>query len=166
MTAALEGGELSAAHPGCTLPPGKTRYPFYSRLGGPQGQSGQAENLVPTGIRSQTVQPVVCRYTDWATRPITVRSSHKNSNRKEAKSVFHHFFLASQYRSHSVLLNSEEHWRIKNQLDATYYFIVLLIGSTCFGHYYAHHQELATITLITTLVISFLVCCRLEVRCG
>jgi len=27
----------------------------------------------------------------------------------------------------------------KNQLDATYYFIVLLIGSTCFGHYYAHH---------------------------
>ena len=30
--------------------------------------------------------------------------------------------------------------RIKNQLDATYYFIVLLIGSTCFGHYYAHHH--------------------------
>jgi len=33
---------------------------------------------------------------------------------------------------------------MKNQLDATYYFIVLLIGSTCFGHYYAHHQKLAT----------------------
>ena len=33
----------------------------------------------------------------------------------------------------------------KNQLDATYCFIVFLIGSTCFGHYYAHHQELATI---------------------
>jgi len=32
---------------------------------------------------------------------------------------------------------------------------VLLIGSTRFGHYYAHHQELATIMLITTLVISF-----------
>ena len=53
-----------------------------------------------------------------------------------------------------------------NQLDATNYFTVLLIGSTCFGHYYAHHQELATIMLITTLVVSFLVCCRLEVRCG
>jgi len=52
----------------------------------------------------------------------------------------------------------------KNQLDVTYY-IVLLIGSTCFGHYYAHHQELATIMLITTLVVSFLVYCRLEVRC-
>ena len=52
----------------------------------------------------------------------------------------------------------------KNQLDATYYFIVFLIGSTCFEQYYAHHQELATIILITTLVVSFLVCCRLEVR--
>jgi hypothetical protein len=38
--------------------PGKDRYPFYNRLGGPQGRSGQAENLVPTGIRSRTVQPV------------------------------------------------------------------------------------------------------------
>jgi len=57
-------------------------------------------------------------------------------------------------------------WRIRNQLDATYYFIVLLIGSTCFGHYYAHHQALTTIMLITTLVVSFLVCCRLDVRCG
>jgi len=57
-----------------------------------------------------------------------------------------------------------DNWRIKNQQDATYYFIVLLIGSTCFGHYYAHHQELATIMFIT-LVVSFLVSCRLEVRC-
>ena len=27
--------------------------------------------------------------------------------------------------------------------------------STCFGHYYAHHQELASIMLIITLVVSF-----------
>ena len=57
MTAALEGGEWSAARPGRTLPTGKTRYPFYRRLVGPQGRSGRAENLVPTGIRSRTVQP-------------------------------------------------------------------------------------------------------------
>jgi len=69
MTAALEGGEWSAARPGRTLPPGKTRYPFYRRLVGPQGWYGLAENLVPTGIRSRTVQPVVSRYTDWATGP-------------------------------------------------------------------------------------------------
>ena len=47
-----------------TLPPGKTRYSLYRRLGGPQGRSGRAENLVHTGIRSRTVQPVVSRYTD------------------------------------------------------------------------------------------------------
>ena len=58
-------GERSAARPGCTLPPGKTRYPSYRRLGGPQGQSGRAENLVPTGIRSHAVQPVVSCYTDY-----------------------------------------------------------------------------------------------------
>jgi len=53
MTAALEGGVWSAARPGRTLPQGKTRYPFYTRLGGPQGRAGRAENLVPTGIRSR-----------------------------------------------------------------------------------------------------------------
>jgi len=32
--------------------PGKTRKLLYMRLGGPQGRSGRAENLDPTGIRS------------------------------------------------------------------------------------------------------------------
>ena len=54
------------------LPPGKTRYPFYRRLGGPQGRSGRAENIVSTGIRSRTVQPVVSPYTNRATRPIYI----------------------------------------------------------------------------------------------
>jgi len=72
MTAALEGGEWSAARPGRSLPPGKTRCSLYRRLGGPQGRSGRAENLVPNGIRSRTVQPVVSRYTDWATGPIYI----------------------------------------------------------------------------------------------
>ena len=48
----------SAARPGRSLPPGKTRYPLHRRLGGPQDKSGRAENLVPTGFRSRTVQPV------------------------------------------------------------------------------------------------------------
>ena len=46
-----------------------------------------------------------------------------------------------------IIVITEEY---KNQLDATYYFIVLVTGSTYFGHYYAHHQELATIALVTT----------------
>jgi len=39
LTTALEGGEGSTSHPGRSLPPGKTWYPFYRRLGGPQGRS-------------------------------------------------------------------------------------------------------------------------------
>jgi len=42
MTAALEEGEWSAAGPGRNLPPEKTGYPFYRRLGVPQGpKNGQ-----------------------------------------------------------------------------------------------------------------------------
>ena len=62
MTTALAG--WSAARPGCTLPPGKTQYPLYGRLGGPQGWSGRAENLAPPGFDSRTVQPAVSCYTD------------------------------------------------------------------------------------------------------
>ena len=53
MTMALEGGEGPPSRPGRSLPPGKTRYPFYRRLGGPQGRSGQVRKISPpTGIRS------------------------------------------------------------------------------------------------------------------
>ena len=52
--------------------PGEDLLPIvHRRVGGPQGRSGRAKNLVPTGIRSQTVQPVDSRYTDWATGPTT-----------------------------------------------------------------------------------------------
>ena len=64
MTAALEEGEWLAARPGRNLPPGKTRYPLYRRLGGPQGRSGRAENLAAPGFGPRTVQPVVSRYND------------------------------------------------------------------------------------------------------
>jgi len=38
----------------------------------------------------------------------------------------------------------------KMQLDATQWFIELIICSKCFGHYYVHHQELETIQAIAT----------------
>ena len=69
MTAALEGVGGQQHAPAALYARGKTLYPFYRRLGGPQCRSGRSENLVPTGIRSWTVQPVVSRYTDWATGP-------------------------------------------------------------------------------------------------
>ena len=39
LTTALEGGEGLASRPDRSLPPGKSRYPLYRRLGGPQGNS-------------------------------------------------------------------------------------------------------------------------------
>ena len=65
MTAALEGSEWSAARPGRTLPPReRPGTHFTGGWVGPQGRSGRAENLVPTGIRSRIVQPVVSRSTN------------------------------------------------------------------------------------------------------
>jgi hypothetical protein len=53
MSTALEGGEGSASRTGRSLPPGKTRYPLYRRVGGTQSQSGQVRKISPpTGIRS------------------------------------------------------------------------------------------------------------------
>ena len=70
MTTALEGGEGSASHPGRSLPPGKTRYPLYRRLRGPQDRSGEVRKISPlTGFDPRNVQPLASRYTDYATRP-------------------------------------------------------------------------------------------------
>jgi len=38
--------------------------------------------------------------------------------------------------------------REENQIDATECFIALIICSTCFGHLYAHHQELESILVL------------------
>jgi len=48
--------------------------------------------------------------------------------------------------------------REENQLDVTEWFIALIICSTCFGHLYAHHQELETIlALLPHMVCNALV---------
>ena len=52
-------------HVPVALPPGKTRYPLYRNLVGPQGQSGQVRtNSPPLGFDSWIVQPVASRYTN------------------------------------------------------------------------------------------------------
>ena len=54
-------------HGPAALPPGKTRYPMYRRLGGPQGRSEWVRKISPPpGFDPQTIQPVASRYTDWA----------------------------------------------------------------------------------------------------
>ena len=64
MTVALEGSEWSAARPGRSLPRERPGTHFTGGWVGSRYQSGQAENLVPTGIRSRIVQPLVSRYTN------------------------------------------------------------------------------------------------------
>jgi hypothetical protein len=56
MTAALERGEWSAARPGRTLPPRKTRYPSYRRVGPTAGLDGRKLSSSP-GFDPWTVQP-------------------------------------------------------------------------------------------------------------
>jgi len=101
MTAALEGSEWSAARPGRTLPPGKSRYPFYRRLGGPQGRYGRAENLVLTGIRSRTFQPVVSHYTEAATHT----TQNKGKRRTSMPSARYQSAIPSIKRQYSYALD-------------------------------------------------------------
>ena len=43
------------------------------------------------------------------------------------------------------ILNTVWQRRKKNQLDATEWFIAIIICSTYFGHLYAHHQDFETV---------------------
>ena len=53
-------------HAPASLPPGKTQYPLYKRLGRPRGLVWTgAENLTPPlGIDPPTIKPTEGRYTD------------------------------------------------------------------------------------------------------
>jgi len=56
---------------------------------------------------------------------------------------------------------------IKCQLDATEVFIAVLIAcSTCFGHHYAHHQELKSIIRWLLPVVFRAVVFKLLIWCG
>ena len=90
MTTALEEGEGSASRPGRSLPPGKTRYPLYRRLGGPQGRSGQVRKISsPPEFDPRIVQHVASRYTDYATGPTDIYSAYCN--------LIHPPFICSWY---------------------------------------------------------------------
>jgi hypothetical protein len=66
LTSRLDGVH-GQRHTPAALPLGKTRYPLYRRLGGPQGRSGQVRKISPaSGFDPWTVQPLASHYTDWA----------------------------------------------------------------------------------------------------
>jgi len=57
----------SMPHPGGFTCGKETQYPLYSRLGGPQGQSGWMRiSCPPPRVNPRTVQPVVSRYVNYA----------------------------------------------------------------------------------------------------
>jgi hypothetical protein len=52
-------------HTSAALPPGKTGYPLYRKVGGSQERSGRVRNISsPPGFDPWTVQTVASRYTD------------------------------------------------------------------------------------------------------
>ena len=60
-------GEGGQRHAPTALPPGKTRYPLYRRLGGPHSRSRRVRKISPPpGFDPRTVKPVASRCTDWA----------------------------------------------------------------------------------------------------
>ena len=62
---------------------------------------------------------------------------------------------------------NKEYLEIKCQLDATEVFIAdLIVCSTCFGHHYAHHQELKSIIRWLLPVVFRAVVFKLLVWCG
>jgi len=76
MTAALEGVSGQQHAPAALYPREKPVTHFTGGWVVPQGRSGRAENLVPTGIRSRTVQPVASRYTILGSdTPVPTRGS-------------------------------------------------------------------------------------------
>jgi hypothetical protein len=66
LTSTLDGLGGSR-HAPAALPPEKTRYSLYRRLGGPQDRSGRVRKISPQPVFDpRAVQPVASRYTDWA----------------------------------------------------------------------------------------------------
>ena len=72
-------------HTPAALPLGKTPYPLYRTLGGPQGRSGRVRKIsLPSGIDPRTVQPVASRCTECAIRaPMAVGYNCKDSTPTE-----------------------------------------------------------------------------------
>jgi hypothetical protein len=64
VTTAQDGGKVSALRTGRLYPQEILLVLILQKAGWPQGRSGRAENIVRTGIRSPTLQPIVSRYTD------------------------------------------------------------------------------------------------------
>jgi len=61
LTSTLDGMGVHR-HAPAALPPRKTQYPLFRKLGGPQGRFGEVRKILPQpGFDPRTVQPVASR---------------------------------------------------------------------------------------------------------
>jgi len=76
LNPALDEGRWSVPCLGSFTPPGRTRYPWYRSLGGPQGRHGQTRKIFPPpGFNPRTVQLIANRYMTrlWGTKGLSIR---------------------------------------------------------------------------------------------
>ena len=82
------------------LPSGKTRYPLYRRVGGPQGRSGRGRKISPApGFDPRTVKPVASCYTDWAI-PVLIEDNYWNKLSKKSRYVGSYYANISRCTVH------------------------------------------------------------------
>ena len=84
-TSALKMGVGGQHHVPGALPPGKTRYPLYRRLGRPQGRSERVRKISPPpGFYPRTVQPVASPYpgpwTAWSVNIMSYVTTIRNNS--------------------------------------------------------------------------------------
>ena len=71
---------------------GKSQYPLYGRLGGPQSWSGRLQKISPPlGFDPQTVQPLVSRYTDYSMPAFQYVSQWQQIIKLMRSDVIHHY---------------------------------------------------------------------------
>ena len=66
-----------------------------------------SKNLVPTGIWSRTVQPVVSRYTDWSTQPTSIDCIFTNLRLPWSVGPCHHGMTRLQVADRGTASNME-----------------------------------------------------------
>ena len=131
-------GVGSQRHASAALPPGKTRYPLYRRLGGPQGWSGRVRKICPPpAFDPQTVQPVASRYTDWAIAAHEMRMSGDwHVAQRLVQNITHGvrgLRIGLPCLGRCLVFGSERNWQVRSKLNAKTNFTLVQVMKDCRG---------------------------------
>ena len=101
-------------HAPAAFPSGKTRHPFYRRLGRPQDRSGRVRKISPPpGFDPPTVQPVANRYTDCAIPAHRGENTHNVTNGTTIKEkVIEHKMCEGKKHTH-FMFNNFFPWKLR-----------------------------------------------------